>query len=116
MKSIYVVTTIYVPKEAWDMDMWSEDLSYDLVPETKTRCVAWYPEESDAIACIMGGGTFLSEDGYYNLAVIEHIKPGIYPYPREDGEQWFSYDSETKEWAPTDKPKFYERVQGFGIG
>ena len=116
MEKIYVVTTIFVPVESQGLDTWSKDFKVEDYPKTKTRCVAWYPEESNAIASVMGGGTFLSEDGYYNLAVIEEIGPGIYPYPGDDGEQWFSYDNETEKWSPTDKPKFYERVMGFGIG
>ena len=113
MDSIYVVTTIYVPKEFWDIDI-MEETDVSKWPKTSSRCVAWYPDNQHALNCVTGGGKFLSEDGYYNLAVIEHIEPGIYPYPKDGEEQWFGYKDE--QWYAIEKPKFYNRTMGFGIG
>lgn len=116
MEKIYVVTTIYVPRDSWDLDTWTPEFMVEQYPETRTRCVAWYPNEEDAIACVENGGAFLSEDGYYNLAVIEELEPGIYPYPSDEGEKWYAYNEETKAWVLFIKPKFYDRIKGFGIG
>jgi len=97
MHEIYTLTTIR--NKAWDTD---------------TRCVGWFPNYEDAESTIIRSGELLNEAGYYEYAVIECIKAGIYQY--DDNPAWFAYNYNLETYGKIERPEDFEHVCGFGIG
>lgn len=56
------------------------------------RCVGYYKHYDTAKHHMMKNHCDIFEMGYYQYAVINEIKPGIYPEVNEL--QWFVYDDE----------------------
>jgi hypothetical protein len=82
------------------------------------HCIAWFSGErlKDAESSILENWCDMSEDGYWQWAVIEEIREGeIYPCPPES-EIWFSWDKKKGEYKPCSKPKELVDVVNFGIG
>jgi len=105
---IHTVTTIHV----------EYDPLFDQTNVIRRRCVGYFLDIEDARRCIEGNWSDIYENGHYNMAVIESIKPGIYVYPR--AEIWFGWvrRSETDQGYKLvpEKPDGLRRQVGFGIG
>ena len=90
------------------------------------RCVGWFPTKKQAIDTVtdLETGENISEEGYYPLAVVEELRPGIYPCPpiSEEWFKWCSYwtgqHTEPQKWGyfSTHKPNQYKNAVNFGIG
>jgi len=104
---IYTVTTLHLEYEP----------HRDETLLVRTRCVGFYPGIEDAVNCILENWGDIYENGHYNHAVIEEVKPGIYAYPRL--EWWYKWDKNEESpgyYLIPKKPKSLENSVGFGIG
>lgn len=61
---------------------------HDVIPHD--RAPGYFRKLDEAFDCISKNRGDIFEDGWYNYAVIEHIKQGLYPIIEEI--QWFYYD------------------------
>jgi hypothetical protein len=86
---------------------------------TRKRCWGYYPSYDMARKSILRNWTDMYENGYYNLAMIESILPGIVNLPAST---WFkvipvSKDSnnwiENYEVSEIEKPKRFKNYIGF---
>ena len=76
------------------------------------RCWGFYGTREEAIAGLKHNVD--DECGYYNYAIIERFKSGI--YAESDQEQWFKYDFDSVHWVEIVKPSFSEHLINYGIG
>lgn len=86
------------------------------------RCVGYFENLADAQAVLEKNLGDLAEDGYYNLAVIEEIGPGLYAAAKRE-RYWYCYHDLHKEgifggcgWRPSVAPHHFERTTNFAIG
>ena len=113
MNKIYTITTIKLPKEYFDIG-WIDDEEYSKLDKKKvrTRCIGWYDTVEEAKRIVEGNVMDISEDGYYNMVVIEDVERGL--WMPADNELW--YELKDNKYVPCDKPKYYDKVVCFGIG
>ena len=78
----------------------------------KCRCIGFYPTLKDARNVILKHSRMISEQGYYQLAVIEKFGFGWYYYSRF--QEWYRLGKKKAKRIGT--PKSFKRVCNFGIG
>jgi hypothetical protein len=44
-----------------------------------SRCVGYFETYSEALECVQNNSLDIAENGYYPYAVVERIRPGLYP-------------------------------------
>lgn len=83
------------------------------------RCWGYLDLESVARRAVEEDWTFMWEDGYYDLAVIEAIPSGLVPHATEIA--WYRnelVDQATKFFKATEceKPKWLDKIVMFALG
>ena len=105
---IHTVTTLHT----------EYDPGMDQTNVVRSRCVGYFFDIEKARQCIEENWGDIYENGHYNMAVIETVRPGIYAYPRP--EVWFTWmkRSQTDQGYKliAEKPEGLKNVVGFGIG
>lgn len=76
MEHIYAITTIGLP----DRDTQPHDITVNEI-RYRVRTVGVYKSEEDARRVLTSNWGGLSEDGYYEFAIIEELPFGLYPIP-----------------------------------
>jgi hypothetical protein len=86
-----------------------------LEPENvkRSRCVGYFLKPADAFTCVEENWGDIYENGYYEYAVVEEVKPGIYSYPRK--EWWYKWKKGVG-YLETEKPEAMKRTVGFSVG
>jgi hypothetical protein len=96
---IYLVTTI-----------WNKNGDHH------SRSVGYYFNKEDAVHAVKENACDIYECGFYNYAVIEEIREGIYQY--DINPLWFSVEPTAKpteyDVKQIEKPEFAEYTVGFG--
>jgi hypothetical protein len=107
-QKVYVITTMYIPHKSLDKDKWPYHSSRD------ERTVGFFFKYEDAEQCVLENWGDIIEARTYNIAVIEEITEGLYPFPSL--EQWFKLVDDEDRFEKMDKPKCFDKVINFGIG
>jgi len=105
---VFTITTLGVP----DGD-WGSVASVAAVPRRRT--VGFFRSRREAESMLTGDFGDLGEAGYYQLAAVEEIPPGLYPVAR--GAKWYRYDvawegTTRPVWVETEPPAWAERLTG----
>jgi len=105
---VFAITTLGVPD-----DDWGSVASAAEVPRRRT--VGFFRSRPEAESMLTGDFGDLGEAGYYQLAVVEEIPPGLYPVAR--GAKWYRYgvawEGTTRPvWAEAEAPAWAERLTG----
>jgi hypothetical protein len=81
-----------------------------------TRVVGYFKTLEEAKTCVETNSGDIYENGYYKYAVIEDLKPGLYPQCQNPiFYEWFG-DNDTGSYKEVSKPKDFESFIGFTIG
>lgn len=81
-------------------------------PYPMPRCWGFYNTREEAIKGLHASVD--DEAGYYNYAVIERFREGI--YTAADHELWFKYDFDNSRWVEIPTPEFATYTFNYGIG
>lgn len=83
-------------------------------PKNDNRCIGYYPKIEQARWLVIHNFDILSENGWYQWAVIERFGPGWYNTDYFGQEEWYKFHK--KGARKILKPKRFARVINFGIG
>ena len=75
------------------------------------RTVGFYHTLHDAERCLSEGWGDLPEAGWYQLAVIEKVSPGLYPIIKDV--YFYKFDKDSEKWAKIDPPSWYNVDQSY---
>jgi hypothetical protein len=84
------------------------------------RTPAIYTDMESAILALKNNESDMSDDGFYQYAVIEETSLNVvYPFVDSGKQKWFRYNSVLNEFEPCEPsnvPNKISRLHGFGIG
>lgn len=69
---------------------------------------------TDARSVIIDNFHDMAENGYYEYAIIEKVREGLYPFGSDSW--WFVYDPKVRTYIPTEKPAKFASSYNFSIG
>jgi len=80
------------------------------------RTVGVFPDEDDAIQCVVQNWAELDETGHYEWAVVEKVECGLYPTPANP--RFFRFDPKSKKWKRSNSPSemAFRFARGFDAG
>ena len=81
-----------------------------------SRCVGYFETYSEALECVQKNSLDIAENGYYPYAVVERIRPGLYP---DAVAFFFEYLEKINAYVPISfekLPEVMHRVTSFSIG
>jgi hypothetical protein len=90
--------------------------TYSNDPHCRGRCIGYFDTLKEAVKVATSSPEFFCEAGYYDLVVIEEIKPGVYSYCSPEKQLWYKFTEVKGKLVAKKIENPYKSTVGWAIG